>query len=144
MAIPFSRGSSQNESHSVFSDSLWPHGLYSPLNSLGQNTGVGSLSFLQEIFPTQDRTQISHVAGEFFTSWATEKPKNTRVGSLSLLQWIFPTQELNWGLLHFRQILYQWAIREALLHSINPYKFRVHKVSLKTRHLWPPSKINGL
>ena len=35
------------------------------------------------------------------------KPKNTGVGSLSLLQWIFQTQELNWGLLHCRQILYQ-------------------------------------
>ena len=35
------------------------------------------------------------------------KPKNTGVGSLSLLQRIFPTQELNWGLLHCRQILYQ-------------------------------------
>ena len=35
------------------SDSLWTHGLYSPWNSPGQNTGVGSLSFLQGIFPTQ-------------------------------------------------------------------------------------------
>ena len=35
------------------SDSLWPHGLYSPWNSPGQNTGVGSLSLLQGIFPTQ-------------------------------------------------------------------------------------------
>ena len=34
-------------------DSLRPHGLYSPWTSLGQNTGVGSLSLLQEIFPTQ-------------------------------------------------------------------------------------------
>ena len=49
-------------------DSLQPHGLYSPWNSLGQNTGVGSLS---------------------------------------LLQGIFPTQELDPGLLHFKQILYQ-------------------------------------
>ena len=32
---------------------LWPHGLYIPWNSPGQNTGVGSLSFLQGIFPTQ-------------------------------------------------------------------------------------------
>ena len=31
-----------------------PHGLYSPWNSPGQNTGVGSLSFLQGIFPTQE------------------------------------------------------------------------------------------
>ena len=35
------------------------------------------------------------------------KPKNTGVGSLSLLQGIFLTQELNQGLLHCRQILYQ-------------------------------------
>ena len=41
------------ESHSVMSDSLQPHGLSSPWNSLGQNTGVGSLSLLQKIFPTQ-------------------------------------------------------------------------------------------
>ena len=40
-------------SESCSLDSLWPHGLYSPWNSLGQNTGVGSLSLLQGIFPTQ-------------------------------------------------------------------------------------------
>ena len=43
----------ESESCSVVSDSLWPHGLYSPWNSLGQNTGVGSLFPLQGIFPTQ-------------------------------------------------------------------------------------------
>ena len=42
-----------SESCSVGSDSLWPHGLYSPWNSPGQNTGVGSRSLLQGIFPTQ-------------------------------------------------------------------------------------------
>ena len=35
------------------SDSLRPHGLYSPWNSPGQNTRVGRLSLLQWIFPTQ-------------------------------------------------------------------------------------------
>ena len=35
------------------SDSLQPHGLYSPWNSPGQNTGMGSLSLLQGIFPIQ-------------------------------------------------------------------------------------------
>ena len=44
---------SESESPSVVSDSLRPHGLYSPWNSPGQNTGVGSRSLLQEIFPTQ-------------------------------------------------------------------------------------------
>ena len=29
--------------HSVVSDSLQPHGLYSPWNSPGQNTGVGQI-----------------------------------------------------------------------------------------------------
>ena len=42
-----------SESHSVVSDSLWSHGLYSPWNSPGKNTGVGSLSLLQGLFPTQ-------------------------------------------------------------------------------------------
>ena len=42
-----------SESRSVVSDSLWPCGLYSPWDSPGQNTGVGSLSLLQGIFPTQ-------------------------------------------------------------------------------------------
>ena len=37
-------------SFSVVSVSLCPHGLYSPWNSPGQNTGVGSLSLLQGIF----------------------------------------------------------------------------------------------
>ena len=32
---------------------LCNHGLYSPWNSPGHNTGVGSLSLLQGIFPTQ-------------------------------------------------------------------------------------------
>ena len=44
---------SESESCSVVSNSLQPHGLYSPWDSPGQNTGVGSLSLLQGIFPTQ-------------------------------------------------------------------------------------------
>ena len=44
----------ESESGSVVSDSLWPHRLYSPWSSPGQNTGVGSLSLLQGIFPTQE------------------------------------------------------------------------------------------
>ena len=43
----------ETESRSVVSYSLRPRGLYSPWNSPGHNTGVGSLSLLQGIFPTQ-------------------------------------------------------------------------------------------
>ena len=42
-----------SDSHSGVPSSLRPHGLYSPWDSPGQNTGVGSLSLLQGIFPTQ-------------------------------------------------------------------------------------------
>ena len=48
---------SESESHSVLSNSLRPHGLHSPWNSPGQNTGVGSLSLLQGIFLTQESNQ---------------------------------------------------------------------------------------
>ena len=98
---------------SVVPDSLQPHGLYSPWNSPGQNTGVGSLSLLQGIFLTQgwnpgllhcrqilyqlnhkrsprilelvaypfsgrfyrprNQTQVSRIAGRFFTSWTTRE-----------------------------------------------------------------------
>ena len=40
-------------SHSVVSDSLWPHGLLCPWDSPDRNTGVGCHVLLQGIFPTQ-------------------------------------------------------------------------------------------
>ena len=91
------------ESRSVVSDSLWPHGLYSPWNSPGQNTGVGSLSLLQEFFPMQGSNpglphcrrilyQLSHrEAQEYWSGYPIPSPVD------------LPTQELNWGLLHCRQ-----------------------------------------
>ena len=48
-----SESESESESLSVVSDSLQSHGLCSPQNSSGKNTGLGSLSLLQGIFPTQ-------------------------------------------------------------------------------------------
>ena len=94
---------SESESRSVVSDSLWPHWLSSPWNSPGQNTGVGSLSLLQGIFQTQGST----LQGDSLPAEPPGKSKNTGVDSLSLLQRIFPTQELNRGILHCRWILYQ-------------------------------------
>ena len=43
------------------------------------------------------------------------KPKNTGAGSRSFLQRIFLTQELNQGLLHCRQILYQLSYMGSLI-----------------------------
>ena len=69
---------SESESRSTLSDSLQPHGLYiySPWNSPGQNTGVGSCSFLQGLYPTQGSNpglphcrqilyQLSHQVSQF-------------------------------------------------------------------------------
>ena len=72
-----------SESRSVMSDSLWPHGLYNPWNSPGQNTGVGSHSFLQGIFPTQESNpglphcgrilfQLSHQGSPAHIEWMNE------------------------------------------------------------------------
>ena len=84
----------ESESLSFMYNSLKSHGLYSPWNSPAQNTGVGSLSLLQGIFPTQGLNP------DLLNSLPAEpqgKPKNTGVGSLFLLQQIFLNQELNLG-----------------------------------------------
>ena len=109
LGIPFSKGSSQprdwtprcrqilnhselpgkpstpwkSESCYVVSDSMWLHRLDGTWNSPGQNTGVGSLSLLQRIFPNQgsssessrprNRMGVSYIAGGFFNSWATRE-----------------------------------------------------------------------
>ena len=83
------------ESHSVVSNSLWPHELYSPWNSPGQNTGVNpGLPHCRQIlyqlshkgrpriwewvaYPVcrgssqpKNQTRVSCIAGKFFTNWA--------------------------------------------------------------------------
>ena len=70
----------ESESRSVMSDSLRPYGLHSSGNSLGHNTGVGSLSLLQGIFPTQGLYpglphcrhilyQLSHKGSQTILEW---------------------------------------------------------------------------
>ena len=57
-----------SESRSVMSYSLRSHGLYNPWNSPGQDTEVGSCSLPQGFSQPRDRTQVSHIAGGFFSS----------------------------------------------------------------------------
>ena len=114
------------------SDCLQPQGLYSPWNCPGQDTGVGRLSLLQRIFPTQGLNPgLPHCRQTLYSLSHQEIPQNlhdtvlsmmtlcdpmdplnslgqnTGVGRLSLLQRILPIQESNWSLLHCRQILCQ-------------------------------------
>ena len=71
----------ESESHSVVSDSLGPHELYSPCNSPGQNTGVDSLSLLQGIFPTQGTN-----SGLRHCRWILYQLSHK--GSPSILEWV--------------------------------------------------------
>ena len=78
------------------SNSLWPHGLYSPWNSPGQNTGVGNLSLLQGDLPNpRIKLRSPTVQADSLPSESQGKLRNTGVHGLSLLQQIFPTQESN-------------------------------------------------
>ena len=58
----------ESESCLVVLDSWRPLELYRPWNSPGQNTGVGSLSLLQVISPTQESNLGLPHAGGFFSS----------------------------------------------------------------------------
>ena len=74
----------------------------------------------------RNQTQVSFIAGRFFTVWTTREAQlglysprnspgqNTGVGNCSLLQGIFPTQGSNPGLLHCRRILYQLSHKGSL------------------------------
>ena len=104
-----------SESCSVVSNSLQPHGLYSPWNSPGQNTGVGKPFPSPGDLPNPGIDPRSpSLQMDLLPAKPQGKPKNTGVGSLSLLQGIFPTQGSNQGLLHCRQILYQLSYQGSL------------------------------
>ena len=88
----------KSENCSVMFHSLQPHGLYSPRNSSGQNTEVGSLSLLQGIFPTQrSNPGLPHWKWILYQLSHKGSPRILEWDSLSLLQGIFPTQESNKG-----------------------------------------------
>ena len=101
---------SESESCLVVSDSLWPHGLYRPWNSPGQNTRVGSFSLLQRIFPTQGSN-----SGLPHCKWILYHLNHQ--GSPRILEWVAysfsrgSSWPRNWTgsiwFLHSRWILYQ-------------------------------------
>ena len=64
------------------SSSLRPHGLYSPWNTPGQNTGMGSHLFSRGSSQPRDQTQVSRLAIRLFTSWVTRKPLKDSGNSL--------------------------------------------------------------
>ena len=61
---------SESESRSVMSDSLRPHGLYSPWNFQARILEWVALHFSRGSSQPRDQTQVSCIAGGFFTSGA--------------------------------------------------------------------------
>ena len=49
----------------------WMHSLPAEPPRDPKNTGLGSLSILQQIFSTWESKRVSCIAGRFFTNWAT-------------------------------------------------------------------------
>ena len=85
-------------SHSVVSDSLWPHRVLQ----------ARILEWVTIPFSRgSSQTRSPVLQADSLPAEPPGKPKNTGGCSLSLLQGIFLTQELNQGRLHCRRILYQ-------------------------------------
>ena len=136
-------GKSESESRSVLSDSLRPHGPYSPWNSPVEfHYGVGSLSVLRDFSNPGIEATSPTLQADSIPAEPPGKPKNTGVGSLSLLQWMFPTQESNQGVLHCRWILYQLSYRE-LVFNENRVSGKMRKFP-RQKVVWLDNTVNYL
>ena len=61
---------------SVVSDSLWPHGLYKFHEILQAKVMKWvAICFSRGSSQPRHRTQVSHIAGDFFTIWATREAR---------------------------------------------------------------------
>ena len=108
----------ESKSYSVVSNSLQSRGLNSPWDSPGQNTGVGSRSLLQGIFPTQGSNpglphcrwilyQLSHEGSSRILAWVAYPFWS---GSSRLRNWTGVSCIAG-------RFLTSWATREAQEHS---------------------------
>ena len=136
--LSFSNGRSEvkwSKCCSVMSDSLQPHELYSPKNSPGQNTGVGNLSLIQGIFPTQQSNpglphcrrilyQLSHQGSPRilervaypFSSGSSQPRNQTKVSCITA------------------RFFTNWAITTQA--SVNLRKLKLYQESFLTTTLW--------
>ena len=94
------------------SNSLRPHGPYSPWNSPGQNTGMGSNPHLQG--PSQQR-DWTHRSNPSLLHCRRILHQLSHLGSPRILEWIaYATQELNWGLCIASGFFTSWTKWELL------------------------------
>ena len=83
VAFPFSRGSSQPRDRIEVSG-LWEDYLPAEPQGKPKNTGVGSLSLLQQIFLTQESNRGLLHCRWICTSWATREAQYVNSGVLSI------------------------------------------------------------
>ena len=111
----------KSQSRSVVSNSSWPTVLYSPWNSPGQNTRVGSLSPLQGIFLTQGLNPgVPHHRQILYQLSHKESPR--------ILEWVaYPfsggsSQPGNWIRVSCiaGRFFTNWAMREAPTYPLTP------------------------
>ena len=115
------------------SDSFWPHGLYSPWNFPDQNTGAGSFSLLQGIFPTQGSNPgLQH--------WRRILYQLSPKGSTRLLEWVaYPFSSGSFWPRNWMKVsciagrfFTSWAMREAQLSSKNDFKKKKNLIKYLT------------
>ena len=95
-------------SHQILSDSLWPHGLYTPWNSLGQNTGVGSASLLQGISLVAKMVKCLPAMWETWVrslGWEDSLEKGKAIHS-SILAWRIPWTVYS---VRLQRVRHDWA-----------------------------------
>ena len=119
---------------------------YTVHNFTGQNTGVGSLSLLQEIFPTQGLN-----SGLPLCRWFLYQPSHK--GSPRILEWVaYPFSSRSawprmWGLLHCSWILYQLSYQggqggfHKICHNVTlmVLNWSSWEAAKAKRNFWPSS-----
>ena len=91
------------------SDSLRPHGLYSPWNSLARILEWRVFPFSRGSSQTRDWTWVSHIVGSCLTIWAT------REVNVPLVSPIFLKRSLDFPILLFSSISLHWLLRKPFL-----------------------------
>ena len=113
---------SESESHPVVSDILLPHGLYSPWNSPGLNTGVVAFPFFRGSTEPRAWTQgsnpgLPHCQTDYLPAEPQGKPRNT--GGLAYSFSSRPSRPSNWTRVSWiaGRFFTNWAIREAQMQT---------------------------
>ena len=128
---------------------LQPHGLYSPWNSPGQNTGVGGVFLLQGIFPVQGSNpglphcrwilyqlsyQRSPVQETWFDSWVRKIPGEGNGNSLQYSCLENPMDRVAWrAIIRVERLPDRQALGKVLGYCPRLESILPHLTEIKTK-----------